>query len=270
MRHWFITGTSSGLGRALAEAALGRGDRVTGTVLDPRDCEAFEALAHGRAKAVVLDVTDAAACERAIDAASSIDILVNNAGYSLEGVLEACSMDEIQRLLAVHLMAPIALMKAVLPGMRARRSGHIFNIASQAAHMPTPGISIYAAAKAAVETLSRAVAQEVAPFGIKVTVLVPGAFRTALGAARQSAGVRIDDYADSDEARRAFLASFTGMQRGDPAKAAAAVIRLLDFDSPPSVFAIGPDAFAGLRDHAERLMLDANQWETCGRATDFG
>jgi len=269
MRNWFITGASSGFGRALAEAALARGDHVVGTVLDPADAPALEALAPGRAQAVVLDVTDRDASARAIEAAGRIDILVNNAGYSLEGVVEATSLDEMRRLIETHLIAPIALSQAALPAMRKQRSGHIINISSQAAHMPGGGVSIYAAAKAGIETLSAGLAREVAQFGIWVTAVVPGAFRTALGTARRSAGARIADYEASDQARRAFLATLTGGQRGDPARGAAAILALTDLPEPPMRFAIGPDAIEGLRDHAAELIENVRRWEALGSDTDF-
>jgi len=269
MRNWFITGASSGFGRALAEAALAHGDHVIGTLLDPADSTAFEALAPGRAQAVILDVTDLDAASRAVEAAGPIDVLVNNAGYSLEGVVEAVSIGEIRRLIETHLIAPINLMQAALPAMRKRRSGRIINISSHAAHEPGGGVSIYAAAKSAIETLSRSLAKEVAPFGIRVTTVVPGAFRTSLGAMRRSAKTDIRDYAASDEARREFLASLTGTQRGDPAKGAAAILALADLDEPPTRFAIGPDAIGGLRAHAAELLGQADRWEALGGATDY-
>jgi NAD(P)-dependent dehydrogenase (short-subunit alcohol dehydrogenase family) len=269
MRNWFITGTGSGFGRALAEAALARGDRVIGTLLDPVDTAAFEALAPGRVKAVILDVTDKDAATHAVEAAGPIDVLVNNAGYSLEGVVEASSLGEIRRLIETHLIAPIALIQAALPAMRKQRSGHIINIGSQAAHMPGGGVSIYAAAKAGIEALSIGLAREVAPFGIRVTVVVPGAFRTALGRARRSAVTRIADYAASDEARRNFLATLTGSQRGDPAKGAAAILAMTDLAEPPLRFALGPDAIEGLRAHAAELLGDAERWAPLGAGTDF-
>jgi NAD(P)-dependent dehydrogenase (short-subunit alcohol dehydrogenase family) len=269
MRNWLITGVSSGLGRALAEAALARGDIVTGTLRNPTAAAAFEALAPGRSRAAVLDVTDGQAVSRVAAAAGAIDVLVNNAGYSLEGVVEATNLGEIRAQIETHLVAPILLIQATLPGMRARRCGHILNIGSLAAHTPGGGTSIYAAVKAALETLSTGLAREVAPFGICVTAVIPGAFRTALGASRHSAGAEIEDYAASDATRRVRLAALSGAQRGDPAKAAAAILALTDAESPLGRFAVGPDAIEGLRTHAAALIADAALSEPLGGRTDI-
>lgn len=269
MRHWLITGVSSGIGRALATAALTRGDCVTGTVRNPSAVKAFEALAPGRASAAVLDVTDAHAVRDVIARAAPVDILVNNAGFSLEGVLESSSLDDVWAQLAVHVLAPISLIHAVLPSMRERRSGRIVSIGSLAAHSSGGGVGPYAAAKAAIEILSANLATEVAPFGIKVTTIVPGAFRTSLGHSRKSASAAIEDYAEADAARREWFAAWSGTQRGDPARAADTIIALCDREDPPSCFALGPDAVEGLRSHAAELIRCADWSVDLGIKTDF-
>lgn len=273
MRSWFITGVSSGLGRALAEAALERGDQVTGTVRTTEARDAFVALSPGRARSVLLDVTDRAAGVAAIAEAEAamggIDILVNNAGYSLEGTVESTGFDQIEEQIATHLIAPVILMRAALPGMRARRSGHLFTVGSLAAHIPGGGVALYAGVKAAIEGLSIGLAQEVEPFGIKVTCVVPGAFRTRLGDSRQSAADSISDYAEADEARRAWFASWSGQQRGDPSKAAQIILDLADRHDPPRLFPLGPDAIQGFRTRAGVLSDAATLWEPIGGATDL-
>jgi NAD(P)-dependent dehydrogenase (short-subunit alcohol dehydrogenase family) len=269
MRSWFITGASSGIGRALAEAALARGDRVAATFRHAAQAERFTALAPARSRGVRLDVTDLAAIAAAVAPAGDIDILVNNAGYSLQGVVETTSLAAAQAQVATHLLGPLALIQAVLPGMRARRAGHIVNIGSLAAHMPGDGFGLYAAVKAALETLSASLAAELAPLGIHVTSVVPGAFRTGISAARQSSGTSIADYADLDARRLARLDAVAGRQRGDPARAAAAMLRMVDAPHPPRCFALGPDAIDGLRRHAAALAAAADASEALGGATDF-
>ncbi len=257
------------MGLALAKAALARGDMVTGTVRTAEAADRLSALAPERAIALQLDVTDLAALEAAIDAVPPIDVLVNNAGYSLEGVVEATSIAAIREQIETHVMAPITLARAVLPGMRARRSGHILNVSSLAVHTPAGGTSVYAAAKAAIETLSIGLAREVAPFGIRVTAVVPGAFRTRLGEARRSAGEQIPDYAEDDARRQARLAAMNGRQRGDPARAAAALLALVNADEPPLRFAIGADAIGGMLANAALLVAETERWSHIGSDTDF-
>ncbi len=273
MRSWFITGTSSGLGRAIAEAALARGDRVAGTVRTAEAATAFAALAPGRAQPILLDVADHAAARRAIAevemAAGGIDVLMNNAGYSLEGCVEASDALEVRAQIDTHFLAPITLIQAALPAMRRRRSGHILNVGSLAAHTTNAGTAVYAGVKAAIETLSVGLAQELAPFGIRVTAVIPGAFRTRIGDARRSAAAALDDYAPADAARRQRLAAMSGRQRGDPVRGAQAVLALVDAADPPVRFALGPDAIDGLRAHAAALLDAADRWEALGSATDL-
>lgn len=269
MRHWFITGVSSGLGRALAETILARGEYVTGTVREAKAAASFEELAPGRARSTMLDVSDERSCRAAIAAAEPIDILVSNAGYSLEGMLEATPINDLRAQVDVHLIAPAVLIQAVLPAMRVRRSGHIIVIGSLAAHLRSGGTTAYAAVKAAVETLCVNLASEVSPFNIAVTAVSPGAFRTDLGKSRRSAASVIDDYAEADARRRAWFTEWSGTQRGNPAKAADAILALADMESPPSLFALGPDSIAGMRSHAADLLACAERSDTIGIATDF-
>lgn len=269
MRSWFITGASSGIGQALAEAALARGDRVAATFRSDVQAEGFTALAPGRSLGVRLDVTDLGAIGPAVAQAGDIDILVNNAGYSLEGVVETTSIAVAQAQVATHLLGPLALIQAVLPAMRARGAGHIVNIGSLAAHTPGDGVGIYAAAKAALETLSASLASELSPLGVHVTSVVLGAFRTGISAARQSTCGSVADYAVLDAARRARFEAAAGRQRGDPARAAAAIIEMVDASHPPRRFALGPDAIDGLRRNAAALIEAADASEALGGSTDY-
>ncbi|GAA0332525.1 oxidoreductase [Sphingomonas oligophenolica] len=179
---FLISGVSSGLGRAFAEGALEAGHRVIGTVRRREDANVFASLAPGRASPLLLDVTDLASIPLAIAAAERdvgpVDVLVNNAGYGHEGVLEESSMDDLQRQFAANVFGPVAMMQAVLPGMRKRRCGHIVNVTSMGGFITMPGISFYCGSKFALEGISEALGKEVAAFGISVTTLAPGQFRT--------------------------------------------------------------------------------------------
>ncbi len=218
---------------------------------------------------MLLDVTDLPAAAPAIARAGEIDILVNNAGYNLHGVVETTSAAAFQALIDTHLLGPVALIQAALPGMRARRSGHILNIGSLAVHTPGAGVGAYAAVKAGIEALSVSLAAEVEPFGIRVTAVSPGGFRTAIGDSRRATDRAIADYAEIDAVRLARMAEVAGRQRGDPVKGAAAILTLVDAPNPPRRFAIGPDAIAGFRQQAAALNQSADDWEAVGGATDF-
>jgi len=183
MTNWLITGVSGGLGKALAEAALGRGDLVYGTVRKTADLEAFEALAPGRARGRLLDVSDDATVRTVVDAAESgsggLDILVNNAGYGLIGAVEEASLAEIRAQFEVNVFGPIVAIQAVLPYFRERRAGHIINVTSVSGVAAWAGTGIYTGSKFALEGVTQTLAQEVADFGIKVTNIEPGGMRAA-------------------------------------------------------------------------------------------
>ncbi len=174
-KTFLITGVSSGLGRAFAKGALDAGHRVIGTVRRAGDAEAFGVLSPARAHPLLLDVTDfdaiAAAVADAERQAGAVDVLVNNAGYGHEGVLEEASLDDLQRQLAANVFGPVAMMKAVLPGMRERRRGHIVNVTSMGGFITMPGVTFYCGSKFALEGISEALGKEVAGFGIRVTAL---------------------------------------------------------------------------------------------------
>ena len=246
-RKWWITGVSSGLGKAIAAAALARGDMVAGTVRREADLEVFEALAPGRAIGFLLDVTDSAAVRKTAavieDRTGGIDILVNNAGYGLIGAIEEASADEIRAQFDVNVFGAIEVIQAILPFMRKRKSGHILNVTSVSGLAPWMGTGIYGATKYALECIGQTLAEEVRPLGIKVTNVAPGGLRTDF--ATRSLTVcktEIADYVSTAHLARNILSGHGGNEGGDPAKASLAVLKAVDSEEPPLHLLLGADA----------------------------
>ena len=272
---WLITGCSQGLGRALAEQALAAGYRV---VLTGRRTGDFAELvdAHSdTAVAIELDVTDPVQISAAVAAGEqrfgAIDVLVNNAGYGYLAAIEEGNDADVRALFETDLFAPINIIKAVLPGMRARRSGHIVNISSIGGLVTYPGVGYYNMVKAGVEMMSDALAKEVAPLGIGVTVVAPGAFRTNFrgpGSLKQSATV-IDAYADTVGKARTGTAEGHGKQPGDPVKGSQAIITAVAAKEPPVHLMIGGDALDQLRKKLDDMRRETDAWEAVTRSTDF-
>ncbi|WP_315812815.1 oxidoreductase [Bradyrhizobium sp. SZCCHNR2028] len=271
---FLITGVSSGLGRAFAKGALAAGHRVIGTVRRIGDAEAFAALAAGKAHPLVIDVTDFDAIPAAVAEAEkqigAIDVLVNNAGYGHEGTLEESSLDDLQRQFAANVFGPVAMMKAVLPGMRARRRGHIVNVTSMGGFITMPGISFYCGSKFALEGISESLGKEVAAFGIRVIALAPGQFRTDwAGRSMDRTPRSISDYdAVMDPIRAARLAK-SGNQPGDPAKAAQALLALVEAEKPPVRLFLGEDALALVEQKIEGMKAEVSAWNKLSRSTSF-
>lgn len=275
MAHWLITGVSSGFGLELARAALARGDTVAGTVRQGAQADSFEQLAPGRAHSVLLDVTKtddiAPAVQQAISRAGHIDLVVNNAGYGLFGAVEEISDAEAHQVMDTNFFGALAVVRALLPHFRERRAGHIFNIASVAGVIGFPGCGLYAASKFALEGMTEALATEVAPFGIRVTIVEPGAFRTNFsgGSQRQAQSV-IDAYVGTPSAyTRANIGKHHGRQPGDPAKAAAAIIAAFEAPVAPLRLALGADAVGMLRGAYEGKLKQLAEWERVSSATAF-
>ena len=273
-KTFLITGVSSGLGRAFAVGALEAGHHVIGTVRRKGDAEAFAALVPDRAHPLMLDVTEFDAIPAAIAAverqAGPIDVLVNNAGYGQEGVLEESSMDDLQRQFAANVFGPVAMIKAVLPGMRARRRGHIINVTSMGGFITMPGISFYCGSKFALEGLSEALGKEVANFGIRVTALAPGQFRTDwAGRSMERAPRSIADYDTVMDPIRAARQAKSGNQPGDPAKAAQALLALVDAENPPVRLFLGDDALGLVEQKLDRMRDEISAWEALSRSTNF-
>lgn len=274
IRTWFITGVSTGFGRELAHVALERGDRVAGTLRKPEQLAEFEALAPGRALAFLLDVTDQhgiqTTVKQVIGALGHIDVLVNNAGYGLIGALEEVSDAQIRSQFAVNTFGALDVMRAVLPHMRERQSGHILNISSVGGAVAFPGVGIYNASKFALEALSEALAGEIEHLGIKVTIIEPGAFRTDWAGRSLQTGEGIDDYAVSAGARRrAIQDEVDGKQPGDPRKAAEAMVDMVEMDNPPLRLAMGNDAVDAIRNKLTRQLEELTTYEHIARSLTF-
>jgi NAD(P)-dependent dehydrogenase (short-subunit alcohol dehydrogenase family) len=273
MKKWFVTGVSSGLGRALAVGALGAGDVVAGSVREAAARDEFIALNPEHAHAFIMDVTDRDAVTEVMQAADEavggIDVLVNNAGVSLEGTIEETGWTEILEQFQVNVFGPVAVMKALLPAMRKRRRGLIVNITSLAGYATGGGTGFYGGAKLALEGISKSLAKECAPFGIEVMIVIPGAFRTALGANRRSAPDGIADYTAQNEARRVRLAALSGQQRGDPSRAAQAILAAVNATPPPRRLVVGVDAADYIAADLAAFGEELARWNTVSRATDF-
>ena len=273
MANWFITGVSSGFGRALAEAVLAKGHNVIGTVRQETAKTPFEALSPGKATAVVLDVTDEADVHTVVDEVverhGRIDVLVNNAGYGLEGAVEEVSLDQVRDQFEVNVFGPVAVMQAVLPHMRKQRSGHIINVTSMGGLTAFPGVGIYNGSKFALDGISEALAKEVKPLGIKVTIVAPGSFRTDwAGRSMQRTARSIADYDASFDPIRKARVEKSGKQLGDPRKAAQAMLQIIASPRPPAHLLLGSDALNLVRDKLSRAASEIDQWEVLSRSTD--
>jgi NAD(P)-dependent dehydrogenase (short-subunit alcohol dehydrogenase family) len=271
-KTFLITGVRSGLGRAFAAGALAAGHRVIGTVRRSEDAEAFGA-SEG-AFPILLDVTDYPAIPDAIQKAEReagpVDVLVNNAGYGHEGVLEESSMDDLQRQFAANVFGPVAMIKAVLPGMRERRRGHIVNVTSMGGFITMPGISFYCGSKFALEGISEALGKEVASFGVRVTALAPGQFRTDwAGRSMDRTPRSIVDYDGVMNTIRAARQAKSGKQPGDPDKAAQALLRLVEAKNPPPRLFLGDDALGLVEQKLEQMKAELATWELVSRSTSF-
>ncbi len=271
---WLITGCSTGLGRALADAVIGTGHNA---VVTARDATSVADLADGRPEqvlAVALDVTKpdqvASAVQQAEQRFGSVDVLVNNAGYGYRAAVEEGDDDDVRRLFETHFFGTVAMIKAVLPGMRARRRGAIVNISSIGVQLMPVGSGYYSAAKAAIEGVSGALRGELAPLGISVTVVEPGAFRTDFAGRSlvQSATV-IDDYAATAGQRRKEHDTMHGNQPGDPAKAGAAIIAAVESPEPPAFLLLGADALAAYRYVTDERAKEIANWEQLTASTHF-
>ncbi|MEU1799536.1 oxidoreductase [Streptomyces sp. NPDC019937] len=263
---WLITGCSSGLGRALAEHALERGDRVAVTARNRATVTGLAAEYGDRALALELDVTDPASVTAAVQACEAafgrIDVLVNNAGYGYLAAIEEGEESAVRALYDTNVHGVVTVLKAVLPGMRARRSGRIVNISSFGGLAAFAATGYYHATKFALEGLSESLAAELAPLGIAVTIVEPGGLRTQwAGASMRQSPTRLEDYERTAGKRRDATLAVSGRQPGDPARAAAAIAAIVDADAPPLRLLLGSDALAGARARLDRMRgeIDANE-----------
>jgi NAD(P)-dependent dehydrogenase (short-subunit alcohol dehydrogenase family) len=269
----FITGVSSGFGLALSREALSAGHRVIGTVRSDEARRAFEALHDEHAHAILLDVTDIDAIPDAVADAESrfglVDILVNNAGYGHEGIFEESPLDEMRRQFEVNVFGAVAITQAFVPRFRERRRGHIVNITSMGGFITMPGIAYYCGSKFALEGISEVLGKELRPFGVHVTAVAPGSFRTDwAGRSMQRTPRSISDYDASFDPVRKAREEKSGHQLGDPQKAARAMLTIIASPNPPPHLLLGSDALALVRDKLHRTAESIKQWEALSCSTD--
>ena len=274
MSTWLITGCSTGLGRALAEAVIAADHNA---VVTAREAGRVADLAEGntdRVLALPLDVTDSAQIADAVSQAEEkfggLDVLVNNAGYGYRAAVEEGDEPDIRQLFETQFFGAVAIIKAVLPAMRARRSGAIVNISTIGVQIMPAGSGYYAASKAALEGMSGALYAELKPLGISVTVVEPGAFRTDFaGRSLTQSTTVIDDYAETSGKRRKEHDTAHGRQPGDPAKAAQAIIAAVESNEPPAFLLLGNDALNTYRRLAEARLDTIKAWEYLTTSTDI-
>jgi NAD(P)-dependent dehydrogenase (short-subunit alcohol dehydrogenase family) len=274
MSTWFITGCSTGLGRALAEAVLAHGDNAVVTARDASKVQDLVDAHPDTAFALALDVTDAAQVTSAVREAEGrfggIDVLVNNAGYGYRSAVEEGSEADVAQLFATNFFGAVAMIKAVLPSMRERRSGSIVNISSIGARISPAGSGYYAASKAALESLSGSLGKELEPLGISVMAVEPGSFRTDFaGRSLTQSAEPIADYAATAGVRRKENDTVHGTQPGDPARGAEAIIRAVESPDTPFMLLLGEDSLTQFRGTLDALRADSDAWETTSRGTGF-
>ncbi|MFO1414574.1 MAG: oxidoreductase [Burkholderiales bacterium] len=271
---WLITGCSTGLGRALAQRVLAQGYRCVVTARDAATVADVVAPHPDTARAVALDVTNPAQRAEAIrvaeDAFGGVDVLVNNAGYGYSAAVEEGDEATIRALFDTNFFALAALTREVLPRMRARRHGHVINVSSVGGVAASVGTGYYCATKFAVEGLSESLAQEVQPFGIRVTLVEPGPFRTDfLGRSMASAATENAAYDATAGARRRQMRANDGRQPGDPVRAADAIITVVESPAPPLHLLLGDAAYERARTKLTAFLASMEAWEPVTRATDF-
>jgi NAD(P)-dependent dehydrogenase (short-subunit alcohol dehydrogenase family) len=271
---WLITGCSTGIGREIASAALAKGHRVAATARNRSSVEDLVRAHPERAIAWPLDVTDREQIRAAVAATQaafgSIDVLVNNAGYGYMAALEEGEDHEVRRLFDTNYFGVVDTIKAVLPGMRARRAGRIINMSSMTGLVANPPNLYYSSTKFALEALTEALAKEVAPFGIKVTAIEPGAFRTDWGTrSMKESAVPIADYAETVGARKELIKAFADKLPGDPAKVAAAVLKVVELENPPLHLLLGNDVLTAFRQKLADLTAMVDEWEATTKDVGF-
>ncbi|MDJ0420026.1 oxidoreductase [Rhodococcus opacus] len=271
---FFITGVSTGLGRAFATAALEAGHTVAGTLRKREQIAEFEAVAPGRAHGILLDVTDTESIPAAIkgveENVGSIDVLVNNAGYGVEGVFEETGLDVLRQQFEVNVFGAAAVTKEVLPYLRERRRGHIVFITSMGGLRAFPGLSAYHGTKYAVEGIADTLRPELAPFGIHVTSIEPGGFRTDWAGRSMTRVERsITDYDELMEPIREGRLAMSGNQLGNPAGAGAALLTIVDAPNPPGHLVLGSDARRLVAAARAEFDTEFELWRDLGESTDF-
>ena len=263
---WFITGCSTGFGRELATVLLARGTRVAVTARRPADVEDLVEGRGEQALALALDVTDPAQVAEAVAAAEAhfgrIDVLVNNAGVGYFGSVEESDEAEVRQMFEINFWGLASVTRAALPGMRARRSGHVVNISSIGGLRAFPAVGYYNATKFAVEGYSEALSLEVKPLGIHVTIVEPSGFRTDwAGRSANEAPQTIADYAETAGKNRDDIRGVSGRQPGDPTRAAEAIVAAVEAETPPLRLLLGQGALRGARGKLADMARDFDAWE---------
>ncbi|HEY9664044.1 MAG TPA: SDR family oxidoreductase [Allocoleopsis sp.] len=270
---WFITGCSSGFGRALTKAVLERGDSVVATARQPQRLEDLATQFGTRILILPLDITQSTdiqvAVQQAINTFGRIDVLVNNAGYGVFGAVEEVNDQDVRQQFETNVYGALNVTRAVLPHLRRQRSGHILNISSSGGFVGFAGAGIYCASKFALEGWSEALAKEVAPLGIHVTIVEPGAFRTAFNGKLISPQQAIDDYAGTSAQMLEWLRQIDGQQPGDPKKAAVAMIQAVNHPNPPLRLVLGADTLEVIHAKLEAVAADLDAWKNISINTAF-
>jgi NAD(P)-dependent dehydrogenase (short-subunit alcohol dehydrogenase family) len=270
---WFITGSSRGLGRALTEAALEEGDRVIATARRPGSLGGLGSRHGERLRTVALDVTDpeqaGTAIRAGMDAFGRLDVLVNNAGHGFFGAFEEMSADDFRAQVDTNFWGVVHVTRAALPLLREQGAGHIIQVTSTGGRHAVPGLYAYHAAKFAVEGFSEALAREIKPLGIKLTIVEPGGFRTDWAGASMAYATPLGGYRPSVGAMRDFLQPYAGREPGDPRKAAAVILRIAGTPDAPLRLPLGNDALAVLRRAYESGAEELERWADLARSTDF-
>lgn len=273
-RVWFITGASTGFGRILAEEVLKRGEKVVATARKVEQVKDLEEKYPGKALAVILDVTKQeqvdAALAKTLERFGHVDVLVNNAGYGVAGAIEEVSEAEFGPMYETNVFGLLRVTRAFLPQLRKQRCGHILNLSSIGGLTAGPGWGLYQSTKFAVEGLSEALAQEVAPLGIKLTIVEPGPFRTDfLGRSGVEAAKQIAEYDTTAGNARRYMNEQDGKQPGDPLKAVEAMIQVVDVENPPLRLLLGAGALKRVREKIDRWQKELAAWEPVTIGADF-
>lgn len=271
---WLISGCSTGFGREIARTALGGGAKVAVTARRPESVQDLCDAYPGQAIALALDVTDQVAVDRAVSDTLAhfgrIDVLVNNAGYGYVAAVEEGEEDAVRAMFEANFFGALKLTRAVLPHMRERGSGHVINNSSQAGIMANPGTGFYSASKHALEGLMEALAKEVAPLGIKVSSVQPGAFRTDWsGRSMQRSPLRLDAYQEQVHSRLDMIAEMDGKQPGDPVRAAQIIVDLYGMEEPPVQLLLGAGVLATYRDKLRQVLENLDRWEALTVSADY-
>lgn len=270
----FITGVSSGFGRDMMHEAAKAGHTVIGTVRRNEQLAEINKINEGKTFAYLLDVNDHEKVKEAIADVirryNKIDVLINNAGYGLMGAIEETSMEEARMQMETNFFGALAVTQAVLPFMRKERAGHIIQFSSVAGILSTPGLGLYNASKFALEGFSEALALEVGPLGIKVTIVEPGPFRTQwAGGSMKFAANKINDYESTAGKVKATITGYSGSQPGDPVKGAQAVLEIINSENPPLRLVLGKLALERARSKITLLKKDFDAWETVSANADY-